>query len=103
MNEFALIAGMAVATMATRIPVLVWLTRHQLPPALFRALKYVPPAVLAAIIAPAVLMPRGELALNLNAELAASVLAILVSWHTRSLLLTILLGMGAFLLLKVFL
>lgn len=97
MNEMLLIAGMAVATMATRIPVLLWLSRRKLPTGLFQALKYVPPAVLAALIAPAALYQDGNLALSLdNAGIPASLVAILVSWRTRNLLLTIILGMAAF-------
>ncbi len=95
MNEFLLIAGMAVVTMATRIPVLLWLSKRKLPNSLFRALRYVPPAVLAAIIVPEVLLPGGKLALGFdNAALAASVAAVLVSWRTRNLILTIVLGMA---------
>lgn len=98
MNEFLLIAGMSVATMATRIPVLLWLSRRKLPEGLFRALRYVPPAVLAAIIVPAVLLPEGKLALGWNnAPLVAGIVAVLVSWRTRNLLLTILVGMAVFL------
>lgn len=94
MSEFLLILGMAVATMATRIPVLVWLSRRKLPAGLFAALRYVPPAILAAIILPAVILVDGKLALSLsNAPLAAGLLAALVGYRTRSLLLTILVGM----------
>lgn len=88
---------MAIATMATRIPVLLWLSRRQLPAGFFTALKYVPPAVLAAIIAPAALMRGGSLVLGMeNAGIPASLVAILVAWRTRNLLLTIVLGMAAF-------
>lgn len=98
MNEWALIAGMAVATMATRIPVLMWLSRRKLPEGLFRALRYVPPAVLSAIILPAVLLTDGKLSLGMdNAALFASLAAVLVSWRTRNLLLTIVVGMAVFL------
>jgi branched-subunit amino acid transport protein len=101
MNEFLLIVGMSVATMATRIPVLLWLSRRKLPEGLFQALRYVPPAVLAAIILPAVLLPDGRLALGWdNAPLVAGIIAILVAWRTRNLLLTIVLGMTIFLLTK---
>ena len=89
---------MAAVTMATRIPVLVWLSKRKLPEGLFRALRYVPPAVLAAIIVPAVLLPEGMLALGWdNAPLVAGIVAVLVSWRTRNLLLTILVGMAVFL------
>jgi branched-subunit amino acid transport protein len=98
MNEFFLIAGMALATMSTRIPVLWWLSLHPLSPSLARALKYVPLAVLSAIIAPIILVSEGKLFLQLeNAPLVASVVAILVAWRTRSLLLTIVIGMAIFL------
>jgi branched-subunit amino acid transport protein len=95
MNEFLLIAGMAAATISTRIPVLMLLSRRKLPAGIASALKYVPPAVLSAIILPIVLLPGGKLNLHpSNAALAASVFAVLVSWRTRNLLLTIVLGMG---------
>ncbi len=98
MNEFLLIAGMALATMATRIPVLWWLSLHPLSPSVARALKYVPLAVLSAIITPVVLLSDGRVALQIdNAPLIASLVAVLVSWRTRSLLLTIVLGMAALL------
>ncbi len=90
---------MALATMTTRIPVLWWLSLHPLSPSIARALKYVPLAVLSAIIAPIVLLPTGNLALSLyNAPLFASLIAVLVSWRTRNLLLTIVVGMGFLLL-----
>lgn len=101
MNEFLLIAGMALATMATRIPLLMMLSRRQLPQGLFQALKYVPPAVLSAIIFPAVLMPGGSLTLDwAHPPLLASIVAVLVAWRTRNLLLTIVIGMGTLLALR---
>lgn len=98
MNEVLLIAGMAAVTMATRIPVLIILTRRKLPVGIERALRYVPPAMLSAIILPYVLLPSGEPNFQLsNAPLIASVIAVLVSWRTRNLLLTIVVGMSALL------
>lgn len=103
MNEFLLIAGMAVATMSTRIPVLMLLSRRKLPDAVTRALRYVPPAVLAAIILPIALLKDGQpyIAFD-NATLMASIFAVLISWRTRNLLLTIVLGMAIFLAWRVF-
>lgn len=98
LNEFLLIAGMALATIATRIPVLWWLSLHPLSPSIARALRYVPLAVLSAIIAPIVLMTDGRLAIQLdNAPLVGSLVAVAVAWRTRNLLLTIVLGMAAML------
>ena len=44
------IAGMALVTFMIRYPVLAFLGKIPLPEPLFRALKYVPPAVLTAIV-----------------------------------------------------
>lgn len=102
MSELWLLVGMALATMATRIPVLVAFSRRRLPNGVERALRYVPPAVLAAIILPIVLLREGELHLALsNANLAASVAAVLIAWRTKNLLLTIVLGMAIFFLWRV--
>jgi branched-subunit amino acid transport protein len=95
MNEFLLIAGLAAATISTRIPVLMLLSRRKLPAGIASALKYVPPAVLSAIILPIVLLPGGKLSLQLNnAPLIASLFAALIAWRKRNLLLTIVLGMA---------
>lgn len=97
MNEALLIVGMAAVTFAVRYPVMAILGKVPLPNPLLRALRYVPPAVLTAIIVPAALMPSGELQLNINnAYLVAGVVAVLVSWRTKNLLLTIIVGMAAF-------
>lgn len=97
MNEFFLIAGMALVTFATRYPVLAVVSRIPLPEPIFKALKFVPPVVLTAIIVPAVLLPEGSLSLQFsNAALYAGVIAALISWRSRNLLLTIVGGMLAF-------
>lgn len=95
--EFALIAGMTVVTFGVRYPVLALVSRLELPQPLVDALRFIPPAVLAAIVAPAVFMPNGELDLSMaNAHLVAGAVAALAAWRTRNLLLTIGLGMGVF-------
>jgi branched-subunit amino acid transport protein len=98
MSEVILIAGMAAVTFAVRYPVLALLGKIELPTLATRALRYVPPAVLAAISLSAVLYPDGaRLHLGFdNAYLGAGTIAALVSWRTRSLLITIVAGMAAF-------
>ena len=95
MNEFLLIAGMAIVTYAIRYPAMALLGRFTPPQAFFGALKFVPPVVLTAITAPALLMPQGQIKLGLdNTRLLAGLLAILVAWRTKNLLLTIVTGMA---------
>jgi len=97
MNEFWLILGMTAVTFGVRYPVLALVGQIELPEPVFRALKYVPVAVLTAIVVPAVLMPDDELAISLqNAEMIGAIVAVLVAWRTRSLLWTIVIGMAAF-------
>ena len=51
--------------------------------------------MLAAIIVPAVLLQDGEMQTSYtNAPLIASLVAIVVAWRTKNLLLTIIIGMG---------
>jgi len=65
-----------------------------------RALHYVPPAVLSAIIFPALLMHDGTLDISFdNTRLLAGIAAIIAAWFTRSTLFTILIGMAALFLL----
>ena len=98
MNEFLLVAGMALVTFGVRWPVLTVVGRIPLPQPVLDAMKFIPPAVLTAIIVPAVLMPTGVLDISLNnAYLVAGIASALIAWRTRNLLLTIVLGMAIFL------
>ena len=96
--EILMIVGMMAVTFGVRYPVLALVSRLSLPPAVLDALKFIPPAVLTAIVVPAVLMPEGLLNLRFdNAYLVAGVAAAVISWRTKNLLLTIVLGMAIFL------
>jgi branched-subunit amino acid transport protein len=97
-DEWLLIAGMAGVTFAVRYPVLALVSRITLPDWAIRALRYVPVAVLTAIIVPAVAAPDGQTVRTelANAHLYAGLLAAWIAWRTRSLLLTISAGMAVF-------
>ncbi len=97
MKDFILIALMMLVTFGVRYPVLAFVGRMNLPQWVQRALKFVPVAVLTALCAPIVLVAEGEINLSINnAYLVASVVAILIAWKTRHLLLTILSGMAVY-------
>jgi branched-subunit amino acid transport protein len=98
MNEAILILGMTAVTFGARYPVLAVVGRLELSRPVGRALCYVPVAVLTAISVPSLLMPAGEMSVDLhNAHLIGGIVAALVSWRTRHLLWTIVAGMGTFL------
>lgn len=97
------IAIAGILTFLTRLSFFAVLDRWQPPDVLKRGLRFVPPAVLSAIIFPGLLMPNGSLALSLtNTRLLAGLAAVLVGWRTRNVLLTIAAGMAALYLLQAF-
>ena len=99
MNELLLILGMALVTFGVRYPMLAIVGRLRLPDRAVRALGYVPIAVLTAITVPAVFMPQGTIDIRPgNTYLVGGIIAALVAWRTKNLLLTIVVGMAAFLL-----
>ncbi|WP_416674917.1 AzlD domain-containing protein [Egbenema bharatensis] len=98
MNEFLLISGMALVTFLIRYPIIGMSGRIKLSPQFLQVLSYVPPAVLTAIVVPAVLIPSGDQILvdYTNARLIGAIAAILVGFWRKNLLLTIGVGMAAF-------
>ena len=100
-QEGLLILGMLVVTLGIRYPMLALAGRVRMPRFVVRALAYVPVAVLSAITVPIMLAPEGQLALQLSNEyLMAGLFAIVFVAVTRHLLLTIMLGMALFLMLR---
>lgn len=91
---WAVILALAVATYFNRLSFLGLLAHVELPRLLQRMLAYVPPAIIAAIIAPQV-FPAG--ANNLPTldwpRLIAALLAVLIALRTRNTLATISIGM----------
>ena len=83
------------ATFLTRLSFIWMAGRWEMPGWLRRGLRYVPPAVLTAIIIPEVFIRDGDLILSplANARVIAGVAAALVAWRTHNTLLTIAVGM----------
>jgi branched-subunit amino acid transport protein len=66
-----------------------------------QALRFVPPAVLSAIILPQLFIPSGYFDFSLtNHRWMAGFIAVIVAWWTKNTLLTILAGMAALLILQ---
>ena len=94
-----IITGLLTYTM--RLSFILLFGRMDVPPRLRQSLRFVPPAVLTAIILPELLLPRGSFDLSLgNERLLAGILAALVAWRTGNVLATILVGMAALLILE---
>lgn len=88
------ILGMGLITYTIRLSMFLLMDRFPLPPGLLRALRYVPAAVLSAIIFPEVLFLDGALDVSLtNPRLLAGLVGALVAWRSRNVFLTVLAGM----------
>ncbi|MDJ0632755.1 MAG: AzlD domain-containing protein [Xenococcaceae cyanobacterium MO_188.B29] len=96
--EFYLIGMMAIVTFLIRYPLLAVSSKIRLPSQLIRALTYLPPAILTAIVVPAVLIPTGDniLLSYTNAKLVGAIAASIAGWWTKNLLATIISGMVVF-------
>lgn len=64
----------------------------EVPPAVRRVLRQIPPAALASLVLPALVRPGGELSFA-QPHLAAGVVAGLVAWRTRNVALTLAVGL----------
>jgi len=82
-------------TYASRLSFIAFFSRREMPPLLARALKYVPVAMVTAIVVPAIVFASpGVLALDPgNAKLVAALVAGGVAWWRQSAVLTIAVGM----------
>ncbi len=94
MTLWIAIIGMGIITYAIRLSLIVMSDRITLSDPVQQALRFVPAAVLSAIIAPEMFRPGGVLDVSLgNARMVAGLVAIVVAWKTQNVLLTIGLGM----------
>jgi branched-subunit amino acid transport protein len=83
-------------TYAIRLSCIGLLGQRDMPALLLKALRFVPIAVLPAIILPQLFLRNNTLALSLqNPRWIAGILAGVVAWRTRNVLLTIAVGMVA--------
>lgn len=101
MNIWLIMLFGGLITFGMRFSFIYLFGRFHIPETLRRALHYVPPAVLSAIIFPEILIHDGKLALTLgNDRLLAGLVAVLVALWTKNTLLTILAGIAALLVLQ---
>jgi len=87
--------GMALVTYLPRLLPAWFLRGRNLPPFLAAWLRYIPAAILSALLLPTLLVENGQLNLNgQNLYLWAALPSALVAWKRKSLFLTVLTGMA---------
>lgn len=96
-----LILLIGLGTFALRLSFIHFWGRIELPQIVHRALRFIPAAVLAALVVPALIRPEGTIDLSLhNLRLIAGLLAAVVAMLTRNVLFTLAAGMAALWLLQ---
>ena len=97
MSAWLTVVSVGAGTYLARLSLIGLLGSRQLPRPLERALRYVAPAVFAAFVFPAVLLPDGsfDVGLQSNPRLAAAVLAAVAAWRLKSVVAVTVVGMGA--------
>jgi len=90
-------------TFGMRFSLIYAFGRLHVPETMRKALHYVPPAVLSAIVFPELFLRDGAFFLSIdNYRLLAGLIAVIVAWVSKNTLITILTGMVALLLLQFF-
>lgn len=89
-------------TFGMRFSLIYLFGSFEVPATMRRALHYVPPAVLSAIIFPELFLRNGVLDISTsNIRLLAGLVAVLVAWYSKNTLLTIIVGMLALFLIRI--
>lgn len=92
---FWTIVGMAVVTYLPRLLPILFLSGKNLQPLLAAWLRLIPPAVLAAMLTPSLIIRDNEVVMaSDNLFLWGGVVAFVVAWKFKSLSATVLVGMG---------
>ena len=101
MSLWLMILAAGVITYLIRLSFIIALERLRIPDWFSRGLRYVPPAVLSAIIVPELANWNGVINLSWrNPQVIAGLVAGVVAWRTRSVFFTLLVGLICFLLFR---
>ena len=101
MNIWLIMLLGGLITFGIRFSLIYLFGKLHIPETMRKALHYVPPAVLSAIIFPELFLNNGTLNLALdNYRLLAGLVAVAVAWFSKNTLVTIIAGMIALFLLQ---
>jgi branched-subunit amino acid transport protein len=101
MKIWALILAAGVITFSIRLSFIFIFERWPIPEWFRRSLRYVPAAVLSAILVPELTTWDGKINLSWgNPQIISGLVAIIIAWRTRNILLTLGSGLACFFLLN---
>ena len=94
MTVWLIMLGLAAGTFLIRASFILVLGDHEMHPLITRALRFVPASVLSALVIPQILTRGNTLRISIaNPQVIAGIVAALVAWRTKNVVLTILGGM----------
>jgi len=94
MNVWLIMIALGLGTFIIRFSFIALFGKREVPPLLQRGLRLVPASVLFALVVPQILTRDNAVDLSLsNPRLIAGVVAGMVAWRTKNVVLTILSGM----------
>lgn len=103
MKIWIVIVAVGVLNYLSRLSFIAFFANRQMPPLLARALKFVPAAMLTALVVPMVVAsPVTGTGVVIDARLPAAIVATLVAFHFRSSVGTMVAGMASLWLLRAF-
>jgi branched chain amino acid efflux pump len=101
LNIWVVMVAAGLITFGIRLSFILLLERVQTPDWFKRSLRFVPPAVLSALILPELIRHNDVVDFSWrNPQLMAGLAAVLVAWRTRNVVLTIAAGMIALVILE---
>lgn len=101
MNPWVVIILGGLFTLAIRSSIILAIDKINMPDWFKRSLRYIPTAILSAIILPGLFAPEGKIAFSLhNTEMLSGLVAIGVAWWTKNVVLTILVGIASLVILR---
>ena len=105
MTDLAIIIAIGIGTYLLRLSFVGILGDRTMPGWAMVPVRFVAPAVLAALVAPAVLLPNGSVDLSpaTNPRALAALVALLIAWKTKNVAAVIVAGMAVVWLLQAFL
>ncbi len=96
-----IILGMSIVTYIPRALPIIVLSKFKLPDWFLRWLKYIPIAILSALLFPQIMIFEDHVNISLdNKNLLAAIPSLLVAYKTKSLFITVLVGIISMLLLN---
>jgi len=96
MTNFVIILAIGIGTYLLRLSFVAAVGHRTMPDWAMVPLRFVAPAVLAALVAPAVLLRDGsfDLAPASNPRAVAAMIAVLIAWKTKNIAVVIIAGMS---------